>query len=58
MLKAIGFDKSNTYYTNLRFNSTKLDINLDLELEIVKKQIIIVKPKIIIYSNKQNRYGL
>jgi len=48
MLKAIGFDKSNTYYTNLRFNSTKLDINLDLELEIVKKQIIIVKPKIII----------
>ena len=48
MLKAIGFDKSNTYYTNLRCNSTKLDTNIDLELEIIKKQIFIVKPKIII----------
>ena len=48
MLKAIGFDKSNTYYTNLHFNITKIEANLDLELEIIKKQILIVKPKIII----------
>ena len=48
MLKAIGFDKRNTYYTNLRCNPKKIDINLDLELEIIKKQILIVEPKIII----------
>ena len=48
MLKAIGFDKRNTYYTNLRCNPKKIDTNLDLELEIIKKQILIVEPKIII----------
>ena len=46
MLKAISFDKTNTYYTNLHFASIKLDMNL--LLKIIKKQISIVEPKVII----------
>lgn len=46
MLKAISFDKTNTYYTNLYF--TSLSQSPKLVLEIIKKQITIVKPKVII----------
>ena len=46
MLKAISFDKTNTYFTNLHFGSSNIDKNL--ALKIIKKQISIVKPKIII----------
>ena len=46
MLKAISFDQTNTYYTNLYF--TSLSQSPKLVLEIIKKQITIVKPKVII----------
>ena len=46
MLKAISFDKTNTYYTNLYFTSRSQSSKL--VLEIIKKQITIVKPKVII----------
>lgn len=46
MLKAINFDQTNTYYTNFYFSDTKLDLNV--ALEIIKKQISIINPKIII----------
>jgi uracil-DNA glycosylase len=46
MLKAIEYDRNTTYYTNLYFPVVKLDVNL--ALDIVKKQIAIVQPKIII----------
>jgi uracil-DNA glycosylase len=46
MLKAISFNRSNTFFTNIHFYNT--DIQIDISLQIVKKQIEIVKPKIIV----------
>jgi len=46
MLKAISFNRSNTYFTNINFYNT--DIEIDVSLQIVNKQIEIVKPKIIV----------
>ena len=46
MLKAINFNRTNTYFTNIHFYNT--DIQIDVSLQIVKKQIELVKPKIII----------
>ena len=46
MLKAIGYNRSNTYFTNMHcYNS---EVQIDLSLQILKKQIEIVNPKVII----------
>tara|TARA_B100000676_G_scaffold248005_1_gene251472 strand:- start:3215 stop:3925 length:711 start_codon:yes stop_codon:yes gene_type:complete len=46
MLKAIGFDQSNTYYTNIYLLSDSIDKGMINK--IIKKQILIVQPKVII----------
>ena len=46
MLKAIGYFRENTYFTNI--NCYNSDVETDISLQIVNKQIAIVKPKIII----------
>ena len=46
MLKAIGYFRENTYFTNI--NCCNSDVEIDISMQIVIKQIAIVKPKIII----------
>tara|TARA_B100000579_G_C22673194_1_gene776632 strand:+ start:168 stop:878 length:711 start_codon:yes stop_codon:yes gene_type:complete len=46
MLRAIGFDKNNTYYTNIYLLSDSID--KDMIKKIIQKQILIVQPKVII----------
>ena len=46
MLNAIGYDKSNTYYTNIYNISDKIDKNIINK--VIKKQISIIHPKVII----------
>ena len=46
MLKAIGYNRSNTYFTNMHCYNSELPI--DLSLQILKKQIEIVNPKVVI----------
>ena len=46
MLQAIGYNRSNTYFTNMHcYNS---EVSIDLSLQILYKQIKIVNPKVII----------
>jgi uracil-DNA glycosylase family 4 len=46
MLKAIGYNRSNTYFTNMHCYNPEVPI--ELSLQILKKQIEIVNPKVVI----------
>ena len=56
MLKAIGFDQSNTYYTNIYSISDNIDKNMIND--IIKKQISIVAPKVIIMLGAESTKAL
>ena len=46
MLKAIGYNRSNTYFTNMHCYNPEVPI--ELSLQILEKQIEIVNPKVVI----------
>ncbi len=48
MLKAIGFNRNNTFYTNLFYNEVSNVDHLSFYLSILHKQIELVNPKVII----------
>ncbi len=57
MLKAIKFDRKNTYYTNVdmfnfKFNNEKIEDKTNFFLSILDKQIELISPKIIIMFGK------
>jgi len=56
MLKAIGYFRENTYFTNI--NCYNSDVEIDISLQIVSKQIAIVKPKIIIMFGAETTKSL